>query len=154
MAFQQAAADALPFARHAPLLLVSARTRRGVPRILEAAARVAANRRRRIPTGELNRMLGRALRDKPPRTSSGGRLKVFYVAQTGSAPPTFTLVANREESPHFSEVRRIENILRQGADFAGSPIRISVKGRSGRFESPKSKVRVPRSRDQSRRGRR
>ena len=104
--------------------------RRGISRVLDAARRVAANRLRRITTGELNRVLGRALRDKPPRTASGRTLKVFYVAQTGVAPPTFTLVANRAEALHFSERRRIENLLREHADFSGSPLRISVRARA------------------------
>ena len=125
-----AVAESIPFARHAPLLLISAKTGRGLSRVLTEAARVASHRRRRLSTGELNRVLGRALRDKPPRTASGKRLTVYYVAQTGAAPPIFTLVANREERLHFSEVRRIENIIRESADFSGSPIRISVRGRS------------------------
>ncbi|HEX7253737.1 MAG TPA: ribosome biogenesis GTPase Der, partial [Thermoanaerobaculia bacterium] len=125
-----AVAESIPFARHAPLLLISAKTGRGLSRVLTEAARVASHRRRRLSTGELNRVLGRALRDKPPRTASGKRLTVYYVAQTGAAPPVFTLVANREERLHFSEVRRIENIIRESADFSGSPIRISVRERS------------------------
>lgn len=149
--------ERLPFATHAPLLLASARTGRGISRVLDIAARVAENRRRRITTGELNRVLGRPLRDKPPRTVSGKRLKVFYVAQTGSAPPTFTLVANRAEALHFSETRRIENIVRKAADFGGSPIRISIRGRvqtpvEGRRSGEKSKVQGPRSKVKSPRG--
>jgi GTP-binding protein len=129
-AFQEAVLRQVPFARWAPLLLLSARTGRGVGRVLRAARSVAANRRRRIPTGELNRVLGRALRDKAPRAASGRRLRVYYVAQTGVAPPTFAIVANREEPLHFSETRRIENLLREAADFTGTPIRIVVRGRS------------------------
>ena len=128
--FRLTVGEAIPFARHAPLLLISAKTLRGLSRVLTEAARVASHRRRRLSTGELNRVLGRALRDKPPRTASGKRLTVYYVAQTGAAPPIFTLVANREERLHFSEVRRIENIIRESADFSGSPIRISVRARS------------------------
>jgi GTP-binding protein len=125
------------------LLFVSAKTGRGVSRLLEAAARVAGNRRRRISTGELNRVLGRALRDKAPRTASGKSLKVFYVAQTGSAPPTFTLVASREEALHFSESRRVENILRKAADFSGVPLRVSVRARSS--GARRANVRRPKS---------
>jgi len=124
--------ERIPFVGHAPILLISARNKRGVGKILELAAQVAANRKRRITTGELNRLLGRALRDKPPRSASGNRLKVYYVAQTGVAPPTFTLVASRAERLHFSEERRIENILRGAIDCSGSPIRIDVRKRSGR----------------------
>ena len=91
---------------------------------------MAENRRRRITTGELNRVLGRSLRDKPPRTANGRLLKVFYVAQTAVAPPTFALVADRAESLHFSEERRIENLVREAADFTGTPIRLRVRARS------------------------
>jgi len=147
--FRQALASQIPFARHAPILLTSATTGRGVSRILEAAALVAENRHRRISTGELNRVLGRALRDKAPRSAGGRTLKVFYVAQTGVAPPSFALVASRAEPLHFSEERRIENLLREAADFSGTPIRIRVRERSGRHEhegpgrskSSRSKVR-------------
>jgi GTP-binding protein len=132
--FRKALASQIPFARHAPILLISARTGRGVARVLAEAAKVAENCRRRIPTGELNRVLGRALRDKAPRTDAGRTLKVFYVAQTGVAPPTFALVASRREPLHFSEERRIENLLREAADFSGTPIRIRVRERSGRRE--------------------
>jgi GTP-binding protein len=127
---QETLAEKVPFARHAPLLRVSAKTGRGVSKILAAAAQVAENRRRRVTTGELNRVLGRSLRDSPPRTAAGRRLKVYYVAQTGTAPPTFTIVANREEKLHFSEQRRIENLIRETADFSGSPLRLSVRSRS------------------------
>ena len=132
--FRTALATQIPFARHAPILLVSATTGRGVAKVLEAAARVAQNRRRRISTGELNRALGRSLRDKEPRTAAGRTLKVFYIAQTAVAPPTFSLVANRREPLHFSEERRIENLLRESVDFSGSPIRIRVRARSRESE--------------------
>jgi GTP-binding protein len=128
--FTERLREEIPFAAWAPVLLTSAKTGRGVAKVLETAARVAENRRRRIPTGELNRVLGRELRDKPPRTASGRRIKIFYVAQTGAAPPTITMVASRAEALHFSETRRIENVVREIADFTGSPIRISVRGRS------------------------
>ena len=143
--FRRVVGERLPFASHAPLLFVSARTGRGVSRLLDVVTAVSENRRRRISTGELNRVLGRALRDKAPRTAAGGKLKVFYVAQTGSAPPTFTLVANREEALHFSETRRVENILRGAADFSGVPIRISVRAHA-QSASPGSKVPRPGSR--------
>jgi GTPase len=133
--FRRALASQIPFAQHAPILLLSAKTGRGVGRVLAEAARVAGNRRRRISTGELNRILGRALRDAPPRAASGRVLKVFYVAQTGVAPPTFSIVASRGEPLHFSEERRIENLLRAAADFEGTPIRVRVRARS-REEDP------------------
>lgn len=137
--FEAAVRDRLPFAGYAEMLRVSARTGRGVGRLLPAAVRAADSRRRRIPTGVLNRVLGRVLRDSPPRTERGTRLRVYYVAQTGVGPPTFTLVCNREEPLHFSESRRIENLLRKAADFGGSPLRVSVRSRSKEHKSASSK---------------
>jgi len=143
--FESAVRERFPFAGYAPLLRVSARSRRGIGRVLPAAARVDENRRRRIPTGELNRVLGRALRDSSPRTAAGRRLRVYYVAQTAVAPPTFTLVCNREEPLHFSESRRIENILREAADFGGSPLRVSVRSRSREHKRTSSNARKQKS---------
>ena len=148
--FRQALANQIPFARFAPILLISAATGRGIGRVLAAAARVAENRRRRIPTGELNRVFGRPLRDKAPRTASGRPLKVYYVAQTAVAPPTFALVASRAEPLHFSEERRVENLLREAADFEGAPIRIHVRGRGRENAGTKSRSR-PRSKSSRRR---
>jgi GTP-binding protein len=128
--FTETLREEIPFAAWAPVLLTSAKTGRGVAKVLETVARVQENRYRRISTGELNRVLGRELRDKTPRTASGRRIRIYYVAQTGTAPPTITLVASRAEGLHFSESRRIENVVREIADFTGSPIRISVRGRS------------------------
>ena len=140
-ALEAAVRDRMPFAGYAEILRVSARTGRGIGRILAVASRAAENRRRRIPTGELNRVLGRPLRDSPPRTARGTRLRIYYVAQTDVAPPTFTLVCNREEPLHFSESRRIENLLRGSEQFAGSPIRISVRGRSREHARRRTKSR-------------
>jgi GTP-binding protein len=140
--FEAMVRDRLPFAGYSEMLRASALTGTGVRRVLKAAERAAENRRRRITTGELNRVLGRALRDSPPQTIRGMRLRVYYVAQTAVSPPTFTLVCNREEELHFSESRRIENIIRRAADFTGTPIRVSVRGRStGKGRGRKSRAK-------------
>ena len=140
--FEAMVRERLPFAGYSEMLRASALTGTGVRRVLKAAERAADNRRRRISTGELNRVLGRALRDSPPQTIRGMRLRVYYVAQTAISPPTFTLVCNREEELHFSESRRIENIIRRAADFTGTPIRVSVRGRStGKGPGRKSRAK-------------
>jgi GTP-binding protein len=117
------------FARFAPLLRVSARTGRAIEKIPATIARVADNRGRRIPTAAVNRTLGEEARSRPPKGSSGRPLKIYYAAQTGTRPPSFTLVASRGEELYFSDARRLENTLRRSADFAGVPIRLRVAAR-------------------------
>ena len=107
-------------------------------------------------------MLGRPLRDK--RLDGIGQ-DLVPTSRRPAAPPTPHAVANRVEALHFSETRRIENIVREAADFGGSPIRISIRGRaqtpvarrrSGigekkfRGQSPRSKVEAQRKKSQSR----
>ena len=93
----------IPFARHAPVILRRPNGPR-VSRILKTAAQVAENRRRRSRRAEPRPRAGSAGQGAPP--ASGRPFKVFYVAQTGVAPPTFALVASRADPPHFSEERR------------------------------------------------
>jgi GTP-binding protein len=118
-----------PFARFAPILLLSAKTGRGVSKLPKEIARIAENRERRIPTSELNRLISEETRNRTSKGESGRTLKIFYASQTGTAPPSFSLVASRAENLYFSDARRLENALRRAADFQGSPIELRVTGR-------------------------
>ena len=118
-----------PFARFAPILLLSAKTGRGVAKLPREIARIAENRERRIPTSELNRLISEETRNRTSKGESGRTLKIFYASQTGTAPPSFSLVASRAENLYFSDARRLENALRRAADFEGSPIELRVTGR-------------------------
>jgi len=118
-----------PFARFAPILLLSAKTGRGVAKLPREIARIAENRERRISTSELNRLISEETRNRTSKGESGRTLKIFYASQTGTAPPSFSLVASRAESLYFSDARRLENALRRAADFEGSPIELRVTGR-------------------------
>jgi GTP-binding protein len=137
--FRRDVYEKFPFARFAPLLFVSALTGRGIAKLGKEIGRVADNRWRRVPTGELNRTLGEEARRKPPLTSTGRNLKVLYVSQTGTAPPVFTLTASRAARLHFSEERRLENVLRRTADFEGVPLTIRVTARGGETQMGKSR---------------
>ncbi len=64
-----------------------------------------------------------------PKGDSGRQLKVLYASQTKTSPPTFTLVASRADKLYFSDSRRIENVFRKAADFAGTPILFHVSAR-------------------------
>ena len=127
--FRRDVYDKFPFARFAPILLVSAKTGRGVAKLPAEIARIAANRERRIPTSVLNEFISRETKNRTSKGASGRTLKIFYASQTGTSPPSFSLVASRAESLYFSDARRLENALRKTADFEGTPIEFKVSAR-------------------------
>jgi GTPase len=124
-----------PFLDFAPVLSISARTGQRVERVLELAVDVWAERRRRVPTGELNRLLSDAVARQEPPAVKGRRPKLFYVTQATVAPPTFVFFARDAAAVHFSYQRYLENRLRDEFGFLGAPIRLVFRERSGRFEA-------------------
>jgi GTPase len=114
----------LPFIDYAPVVSISAKTGQRVPRVLELAVDVWGERRRRIATGELNRMVAAAVERTPPAIVHGRRTKIRYATQAGVAPPTFVFFATDPASIHFSYRRYLENRLREAYGFAGTPIRL------------------------------
>jgi GTPase len=127
-----------PFLEFAPIVSISAKTGQRVPRVLELAVDVWAERRRRVPTGELNRIIGDATARQEPPAVKGKRPKLFYATQVAVAPPTFVFFARDAGSVHFSYRRYLENRLRDVFSFLGTPIRLVFRERAT--------VRVPRSR--------
>jgi GTPase len=120
----------VPFLDFAPAISISAKTGQRVGRVLEAAVDVWGERRKRIPTGELNRLLGEAVRRQVPPLVKGKRPKVFYATQAAVAPPTFVVFAREAGSVHFSYRRYLENQLRDAYGFEGTPIRLVFRERS------------------------
>jgi len=138
--------EKFPFAKFAPLVLLSAKTGRGVAQLPAEIFRVAENRERRLPTAQINRLVTNEFRGRMPKGESGRPLKVLYASQTKTSPPTFSLVASRADGLYFSESRRLENVLRRAADFAGTPIVFHVVARKrrpadGKRRRPGSSVR-------------
>jgi GTPase len=119
-----------PFLDFAPVVSISAKTGQRVERVLELAVDVWAERRRRVPTGELNRVLGEAVRRQEPPAVKGRRPKLFYATQVGVAPPTFVFFARDAGSVHFSYRRYLENQLRDRFGFLGTPIRLVFRERA------------------------
>lgn len=124
----------LKFLEYAPILHVSATTGERTPKLLEAVDRVAAARRFRVSTPELNRFIERATSTHPPVSPGHRRVRVLYAAQTAVAPPTFVLFTNVAGKFHFSYERYLENQLREAYGFEGTPLRIVVRRRQGRRE--------------------
>ncbi|HET9852183.1 MAG TPA: ribosome biogenesis GTPase Der [Candidatus Limnocylindrales bacterium] len=133
-----------PFLDFAPVVSISAKTGQRVERVLELAVDVWAERRRRVPTGELNRVVGDATARQEPPMVKGRRPKLFYATQVGVAPPTFVFFARDASSVHFSYRRYLENRLRDEFGFLGTPIRLVFRERAT--------VREPRGRRATGRG--
>jgi len=130
--FERLARQRLRFAVWAPLCFVSAKERTGLPALLEQTLRAGQDRRRRIPTAELNSLVERATAEKPPPTSGSRRLKPFYVTQAEAAPPTFVFFVNDASLVHFSYRRYLEKVLRKAYGFQGSPLRLVFRSRRER----------------------
>ena len=120
--------DALKFLAYAPVLFVSASTGRNVGKVFDEVVHVAAERRKRVSTGEMNRFLSKVdfERASVPLRS---RVRILYMTQAGVAPPTFVLFTDRKVKLHFSYQRYIENQIRRAFGFVGTPIWIKNKAR-------------------------
>jgi GTPase len=119
-----------PFIDLAPVISISAKTGQRVGRVLETAVDIWGERRRRIGTGELNRLVAEAIRRQAPSLVKGRRPKIFYATQVAVAPPTFVFFAKDAGSVHFSYQRYLENQIREAYGFDGTPIRIFFRERS------------------------
>lgn len=118
-----------PYLVWADIVFASALTGQRVERILREAVRVAEERYRRIPTGELNRLIMDAVRAHPPSHVRNRLPKIFYATQVGVAPPTFVIFVNDPELIHFSYKRYLENRIRDTYGFLGTPIRVVYRKR-------------------------
>jgi GTPase len=119
----------LRFMDYVPVIFISALTRQRIHDVLPTALRVAAERLRRIPTGELNRLLREGLTAHPPPAHRGRPLKFFYATQVGVAPPFFVMFVNDADLVHFSYARYLENRLRVAYPFEGTPIKLEFRTR-------------------------
>ena len=109
---------------------ISALEGRGLSELLQLAVAAREARRRRVPTGELNSVLSRAVRNHTPPLVRNKRFKLFYATQASIDPPTFILFVNDPEIVHFSYRRYLERALREAYDFEGTAIRLVFRARS------------------------
>jgi len=117
-----------------PVLHISARTGKGVGRILALARRLATSARREIPTAELNRWLQAAVEKHEPAMAQRGPrrrpMKFFYATQTATRPPTFVLFCTEPAAVQPAYRRFLENRLRERFELAGVPVRLRLRKRS------------------------
>jgi GTP-binding protein len=127
-AYEQRVRYDLKFLSYAPVLFVSAATGQGTDKILPTLEEVARERRKRIPTAEMNRFL-KYIDFERASVPARQQVKIYYMTQAGVSPPTFVLFTNRKVKLHFSYQRFLENQLRKAFGFVGSPIWIKNRAR-------------------------
>lgn len=133
-AYEQRIRDMMKFAAYAPIIFISAKSGLRVTKLLELARQANEARSKRISTSELNRFFERNLEQPRATTPSKYPLRVLYMTQAGTRPPTF-VVFTSSRSPraklHFSYERYLENRLREEFDFFATPIRIKQRRKRG-----------------------
>ena len=122
----------LKFLAYAPIMYVSALTKKRIFKVLELVDFVVEQHNRRINTAELNRVVNEAMMLNPLPGGGGKKIKIYYATQVRTAPPTFVFFANQPDNVHFSYLRYLENALRQNFGFEGSPIRLLVRQKTGK----------------------
>jgi GTP-binding protein len=127
--FEQQARRQLKFLNYAPIVFVSATTGKNVPKLFSTLELVAAERRKRIGTGEMNRFLAHVDFERAS-VPVAKRVRILYMTQAAVSPPTFILFTDRAVKLHFSYQRFLENQIREAFGFVGSPIWIKVRARN------------------------
>jgi GTP-binding protein len=124
--YEEEVRDQLKFLSYAPVVFVSASTGRNVDKIFDLVTQVAAERRKRISTADMNRFLA-AVDFERASVPVSKRVKIYYMTQAGVSPPKFVLFTDRAVKLHFAYERLLENQIRRAFGFMGTPIWIKVR---------------------------
>jgi GTP-binding protein len=119
------------FAPWAPVLTLSAQTKKGLSKLLPTVDQVWADYSKRLATGPLNQALEGILGHHPPPSAGGRRLKFYYASQVSTRPPMVVLFVNDPQAVHFSYKRYLLNELRQALSLAHSPLVLTFRARTG-----------------------
>jgi len=119
--------DKLSYLNYAPIIFISAKTGQRVNKLFELINQVAANNAMRMNTSVINQVLNEAIALVQPPTDKGKRLKIFYMTQASTKPPTFVVFVNDKQLFHFSYERYLINQLRKEFGLQGTPIRMIVR---------------------------
>lgn len=119
------------FATYAPIVYLSALTKKRLHTLMPEIIKVGENIKREIPTSILNNVILDAYQLNIPPSYKGKRLKIYFSSQTGTKPPKFTLRVNSKGLVHFSYERYLENKLRENFELEGTPIILQFKNRNG-----------------------
>jgi GTPase len=127
--FERQLRQVLKYLSYAPVIFLSALEGTGMGRVLREVKAVAAERRKRVTTGQMNRFLERIDFQRAP-VPMAKRIRIFYMTQAAVAPPTFVLFTDRDVKLHFAFERFLENQIREAFGFEGTPIWFKVKARN------------------------
>ena len=119
--------EALKFMDYILPVYISAKTGLRTDKVLNLCKTALENSRKRISTGQLNDLIFDSVRANEPPSQNGKRLKISFVTQAETVPPTFIFFVNEEKLLHFSYRRYIENCIRKAYDFSGTPIKIIAR---------------------------
>lgn len=119
------------FATYAPIVYLSALTKKRIHTLMPEVIKVAQNINKEIKTSLLNDVINDAYQLNPAPSYKGKRLKIYFSSQTGIKPPKFTFRVNNKGLVHFSYERYLENKIRENFDLTGTPIIIQFKNRNG-----------------------
>lgn len=119
--------DNMKFLSYAPILFVSALTGQRINKVLEVASHVSEEAKKRISTSELNRCLGKWIETSPPPSFRGHPVKLNYITEVSTSPPSFVIYTNFPEGIHFSYERYLINQIRKVYGFEGVPIRLILR---------------------------
>ena len=134
-----ALAEGLAQLRDVPLLTVSAQTGKGVDTLLEVGFQLREEWSRRISTGELNRWFAEAIEANPPPAPKGQRIKLRYITQVNTRPPSFVVFGNRLDELPESYRRYLLNAMRRDLGVGPVPLRLEFRGRSNPFDRGKTR---------------
>ena len=122
----------LGFMQYAPQIYISALTGQRVEKLFDLITYVHAQHSMRIKTGMLNDVLSEATMKVQPPSDKGKRLKIYYMTQASTCPPTFVVFVNNKELMHFSYLRYLENQIRGVFGLEGTPVRFIVRERQNK----------------------
>lgn len=120
------------FMSYAPIIFISAKTGQRLDRLFELINFVDQQNVMRISTGKLNDVLASATARVQPPTDKGRRLKIYYMTQASTRPPTFVCFVNKKELFHYSYQRYLENQIREVFGLEGTPTRFVIRERDGK----------------------
>lgn len=127
--------EILAFAPWAPIIPVSAKSGRGTKKLITTVAAALVEHQKRIPTAEMNRFFEEVLEHHPPPAQKSRAVRLFYVTQASTRPPTFVAMANEPKLVHFSYQRYVINSIRKRFGFEGVPVRVFYRKRRRRDEA-------------------